>query len=158
MARFAAGHDALALARWRSFLEQGRGDPTRLADVELQIEKVRGRTLEVRLEADAVGDPRTLELRREDEPLDAFVVVWPAGEASIAVQLDEASWTAELRGAAYVTATETLAVKAGAPLQVRLATRLRTTPVRVRLEPERARRRGSGCLLPDEEEPCRRAL
>lgn len=62
MARWAAGHDALALDRWRTYLARDE-DAVRKKEIEERIKTVLPMTSTVRVEAQAVPEKRTLVLR-----------------------------------------------------------------------------------------------
>lgn len=142
MARFAEGHDALAVARWEALLAQGGADEAQKADLAARLPEARLQTVVVRVESTAVPEARTVQFLRDGNALDALQVPWPAGTGSVEVRLDAVPWVLKVDGGPYEPVVQKIAVAAGAPQSVKVETRLPTAPVTLALGPELARRRG----------------
>lgn len=142
MARYAEGHDALAVARWEALLAQGGADEAYKADIEARLPEARLQTVVVRVESTAVPEARTVQFLREGHELDALQLAWPAGTGSLEVRLDAVSWTVKVEGGPYEPVVQKISVAAGAPQSVKIETRVLTAPVTLALGPDLARRRG----------------
>lgn len=142
MARYAEGHDALAVARWEALLAQGGADEAHKADLEARLPEARLQTVVVRVESTAVSEARTVHFLREGHELDALQLAWPAGAGSVEVRLDAVSWTLKVEGGPYEPVVQKITVAAGTPQSVKVEARLRSAPVTLTLGPEGARRQG----------------
>lgn len=142
MSRAAAGHDAHALLLWTKYLEVAPEDER--AEVEESIAAAGRRTVAVQFARtnDADG-PRTLTLRDVQHlAADELRVAWPEGQATLEVSLDPGRWTATLEGATDGPRSLTVVVAKGDKPRVDLAPEVAVSPVRLRLNPARALRRG----------------
>ena len=142
MSRAAAGHDAHALLLWIRYLEVAPDDER--AEVQESIDTARRLTVEVQFarSADAAG-PRTLVLQAVQHlSADELRVAWPEGQATLRVSLDPGQWSAALEGAKDGPRSLRVHVEHGEPLVFDLAPELPLSPVRLRLNPARALRRG----------------
>lgn len=139
VARWAAGHEALALERLRRHVAEGA---TEEALARLAEWTRRARLVEYRVEADADAEARTLELRRDGAVEDAMTLAWPAGTTQVVLGLDPGPWTLVLRGGVHLAAEEKVSVQREGSRAHRLATRAQTGLVRLQLGPRRAQRRG----------------
>jgi len=142
MSRAAAGHDAHALLLWTRYLEVAPDDER--AEVQESIDTARRLTVEVQFarSADAAG-PRTLVLQAAQHlSADELRVAWPEGQATLRVSLDPGQWSAALEGAKDGPRSLRVHVERGEPLVFDLAPELPLSPVRLRLNPARALRRG----------------
>ena len=142
MSRAAAGHDAHALLLWIRYLEVAPDDER--AEVQESIDTARRLTVEVQFarSADAAG-PRTLVLQAAQHlSADELRVAWPEGQATLRVSLDPGQWSAALEGAKDGPRSLRVHVERGEPLVFDLAPELPLSPVRLRLNPARALRRG----------------
>ena len=132
MSRGAAGHDAHALLLWTRYLEVAPDDER--AEVQESIDTARRLTVEVQFarSADAAA-PRTLVVQA--------VQHLSADELRVA-SLDPGQWSAALEGAKDGPRSLRVHVESGEPLRFDLAPELSLSPVRLRLNPPRALRRG----------------
>jgi hypothetical protein len=73
---------------------------------------------------------------------DELRVAWPEGQATLRVSLDPGQWSAALEGAKDGPRSLRVHVESGEPLRFDLAPELSLSPVRLRLNPPRALRRG----------------
>ncbi|MBK7827190.1 hypothetical protein [Nannocystis sp.] len=121
----------------------GRSEGRR-AEVEESIAAAERRTVAVQFARtnDADG-PRTLTLRDVQHlAADELRVAWPQGQATLEVSLDPGRWTATLAGASDGPRSLTVVVAKGDKPRVDLAPDVAASPVRLRLNPARALRRG----------------
>ena len=142
MSRAAAGHDAHALLLWIRYLEVAPDDER--AEVQESIDTARRLTVEVQFarSADAAA-PRTLVVQAVQHlSADELRVAWPEGQATLRVSLDPGQWSAALEGAKDGPRSLRVHVESGEPLRFDLAPELSLSPVRLRLNPPRALRRG----------------
>lgn len=145
MARAAAGHHAHALLRWARYqeltvdlTESGRADIVRL------MGEARQRTVSVHFAATAAPDARTLVVQPPNSlAVDALLVPWPANQETVTVYLDVGTWSAALRTAEGTSPAHTVSVHEGeTELAVKLTPTLHSSPVRLRIGPRRAIKRG----------------
>lgn len=142
MSRAAAGHDAHALLLWTRYL--GVAPEDERAEVEESIAAAGRRTVAVQFARtnDADG-PRTLTLRDVRHlAADELRIAWPEDQATLEVSLDPGRWTATLEGATDGPRSLTVVVAKGEKPRVDLAPEVAASPVRLRLNPARALRRG----------------
>lgn len=145
MARAGAGHLAHALLRWARYreLKVDLTEPERAAIVRLMGE-ARQRTVPVHFVTAMAPEPRTLVVQPpQGLVVDALLVPWPAGQTSVTVYLDVGTWSAALRTERGTSPARPLMVREGeAALEVNFTSVPRTSPVRLRIGPTRALKRG----------------
>lgn len=138
MARHGAGHDALAVDRWRRYAEQAPA--SELEELQQRIARVQKNLTKVRFVADATSVARQLTLAREGRADDAWTATWPAGQVALELELDLADWTVTLNGGAG--APTKAQVQVTGATEVSLVPTPVVTPVLLRVGPARALRRG----------------